>query len=340
MASWATDEVPDRFHSYSHQVCGGGSGVSPQDSNRRAEAESRTRDWPAATRMIRNIKLVALMLILGVGPPGYLEAGEIGRDPSYGYVRIGVTPVFLDSQTAFLEDWRVYLEKRMSRKVRFVQRSNYREIMELLLSGMLEFAWICGYPFVLNRDDVELVSVPLYKGKPLYQSYLIVPDADHHTRTILDLEGKLFAYSDPDSNSGFLVPQSQLRLHGVDPDTFFKKSFFTWAHQKVVEAVAAGVVDAGAVDGYVWDTLRIVKPELTHRTRVVEKSIEYGFPPIVATKHIDDRLFESFQRVLKAMQDDEEGVKLLDRLNLDGFSIQSPSLFDAIERLAEQVPRD
>ena len=72
----------------------------------------------------------------------------------------------------------------------------------------------------------------------------------------------MLAYSDPDSNSGFLVPQYEMLRIGVNPITHFRKTFFTYAHRKVVQAVADGVAQGGAVDGYVWETLALRTPAL------------------------------------------------------------------------------
>jgi phosphonate transport system substrate-binding protein len=253
-------------------------------------------------------------------------------------VRIGVTAVFLDHQTAFLDDWREYLETRLQRPVVFKQRSTYREIMEMLLEEELDYAWICGYPFVLFRQRLRLLAVPIYQGEPLYQSYLIVPETDTDTGSILGLRDKVFAYSDPDSNSGYLVPQFQLHALGEDRNNFFRRSFFTWAHQKVVEAVARGLADGGAVDGYVWDTLAKVNPELTSRTRVVMKSKKFGFPPFVARHGVDNSEFRKMKNVLTSMPNDTTGRALLQRLNLDGFGQGNDQLFDGIAELVEAVP--
>ncbi|MDH3637109.1 MAG: PhnD/SsuA/transferrin family substrate-binding protein, partial [Gammaproteobacteria bacterium] len=214
----------------------------------------------------------------------------------------------------------------------------YQDIMDMLLKEELDFAWICGYPFVRFRQRLRLLAVPIYQGEPLYQSYLIVPETDTDTRSILELRDKVFAYSDPDSNSGYLVPQSQLHASGEDRTNFFRKSFFTWAHQKVVEAVARGVADGGAVDGYVWDTLAKVNPELTARTRVVTKSKKFGFPPFVARHNVNNSEFRRMQDVLTGMPDDAIGRALLGRLNLDGFSQGNDHLFDGIAELAKSVP--
>ncbi|MBI2310931.1 MAG: PhnD/SsuA/transferrin family substrate-binding protein [Betaproteobacteria bacterium] len=252
-------------------------------------------------------------------------------------VRIGLTPVFLDDQTAFLNVWREYLEKRLQRPVVFVQRGSYREITDLLRQEKLDFAWVCGLPMVENPQHMKLLAVPVFKGKPLYQSYLIVPASDQQTRSILDLRGKVFAFSDPDSNSGYLFPSYALFQLKERPSAFFSRSFFTWAHRQVVEAVAAGLAQGGAVDGYVWETLQIYHPELTGKTRVVQKSPEFGHTPFVARWSVPRGDFGAMQRVLVEMSNNAEGTNLLKKLNLDGFTPGELSLFDSIANMAAVV---
>ncbi len=252
-------------------------------------------------------------------------------------LRIGLTPVFLDDQVAFLNVWRSYLERRLRRQVVFVQRGSYREVVNLLNQRLLDFAWLCGYPYVRHRDQMTLLAVPVYRGKPLYQSYLIVPVADTTTRSILDLRGKVFAHSDPDSNSGYLYTQYSLRRLNETPAAFFGKTFFTWAHRKVVEAVAVGLAQGGAVDGYVWDTLSLSHPELTGKTRIAERSPQFGFPPFVARASVAPAEFTAMQAVLVRMRADSDGAALLKRLNLDGFEAGSPALFDAVAEMSRAV---
>jgi phosphonate transport system substrate-binding protein len=247
-------------------------------------------------------------------------------------VTFAITPVILDEQAQFMSIWQDYLQQRLQMPLRFVQRGNYREILGLLLDGQIDFAWLCGYPYVRHRKSLSLVVSPVYQGAPLYQSYLIVESDDRQTRSITDLRGKVFAYSDPDSNSGWLTPQVELKRKGLDATSFFGKPFFTWSHRKVIEAVAAGLAQGGAVDGYIWDTLQQLHPELTARTRVAWRSERFGFPPIVAGPAVPTILKGKMQSELLAMQDKVEGRRLLARLNLDGFARVPDRLYDAIER--------
>lgn len=248
-------------------------------------------------------------------------------------VRFGLSPVFLDDQLSFLNDWRDYLQGRIGRAVRYVQRGSYREIMDLLLEQKLDFAWICGYPYVRHRAQLRLLAVPVFEGRPQYQSYLIVPATDTTTRSILDLRGKVFAYSDPDSNSGFLYPRYALMQLKENPERFFARTFFTWAHRKIVEAVGSNLAQGGAVDSYVWETLRLYHPELTARTRIVEKSPYFGHTPVVARAGVSRTEFDAMQEALLGMSRNAAGQALLRRLNLDAFVAGEEALFDGIARM-------
>lgn len=252
-------------------------------------------------------------------------------------VRIGMTPVFLDDQVGFLAAWRDYLEQAMARPVEFVQRGSYREIVDLLRQDKLHFAWLCGYPYVREQRWMRLLAVPVYQGAPLYRSYLIVPSGDATTATITDLRDRVFAFSDPDSNSGYLYPSYSLSRLQTSPARFFRRTFFTYAHKKVVEAVALQVAHGGAVDGYVWDTLARTHPEMTWRTRVVERSPVFGFPPFVSGPAAGTELHRRMQRTLLAMHEDAAGAEFLRQLNLDGFTAGTPALYAEIQSMLRSM---
>lgn len=247
-------------------------------------------------------------------------------------LRFGTTPVFLDDQLALLATWQAYLGSLLQRPVQFVQRRSYREIGDLLLADALDVAWICGFPYVVLEARLRLIAVPLYQGKPWYRSHLVVPANDTHTRTVVDLRGKVFAYSDPQSNSGYLVPRVELVRAGEAPDRFFRRTFFTFGHRKVVEAVQVGLAQGGAVDGYVWDTLKVQHPEATSGVRVAWQSSLHGFPPIVARRTLPAEEAAQVAAALIAMPESESGRQILQRLNIDGFVPGSPPLFDSIRK--------
>ena len=250
-------------------------------------------------------------------------------------IRFGLTAVVVRENLRFLDRWAYYLSKKMGQPVKFVRRRSYREVMDMLESGSLDFAWICGFPYVQKRDPefIKLISVPVYKGSPLYHSFIIV-HKDSPYQSLDDLKGKTFAFSDPDSNSGYLYPQYLLAEKGTDKEAFFRQTFFTFNHAETIEAVAEEFADGGAVDSYIWEYLKEFRPELANKTRVIKQSPAFGFPPLVARKGVNLQTIWRMERVIKGMNDDPDGRKFLNGLKLDSFGNPRSSLFDNIREMA------
>ena len=248
-------------------------------------------------------------------------------------LRIGMTPAFLHTQHGLLADWRGYMEAKLRRPVEIVQRDSYRETMDLLRLEQLDFAWVCSYPYVYLRNQLRLVAVPLYQSRPYYRAYLIVSAKNRQILSLSQLRGKVFAYADPYSLTGHLVPRYELRKMGEDPEKFFAKTFFTYSHRKLIEAVADGLALGGSVDSYVWDSLSALRPEITQRTHRVSNSPEFGFPPIVARRGVADEDFAAVQEMLLTMNEHLRGYALLKELNLNGFIRGSPSLYEGVAQM-------
>jgi phosphonate transport system substrate-binding protein len=260
--------------------------------------------------------------------PLHVRASTLGPDT----FRFGLTPVCLTSDLELLARLQGYLERALNRPVRLVTRRTYQEITALLISGELDAAWICGFPFVAYQPRLALAAVPIWRGRPLYRSYLITSSGRDAAR-LPDLQGDIHAFSDPDSNSGWLVTAAELATGGSSPDRFFHRTFFTWGHRNVVRAVASGLADSGSVDGYVYEVMRETDPDLIAQTRIVRASEWLPFPPvaIAASAAASDKAMR-LREALTAMTGDAEGRAVLAMLRLDGFRQEDAGLYDPIAR--------
>lgn len=275
----------------------------------------------------RTFLLAAIFASLGFG----------WSNASNAPLQFGLTPVFLTNDLELLTQLRSYLSRKCGTEVQLVQRRTYEEITTLLLSGQLDAAWICGYPFAQYKSELALVAVPEWHGKPLYQSYIIVP-LNREAHSIDDLKGDLHAFSDPNSNSGYLVTTALLAERHQRPESFFRKTIFTYGHRNVVRAVASGLAQSGSVDGYVWEVMAELEPELTSKTKVLQKSEELGFPPVACLrKNSEDQRIVALRNALIEMKDDVEGQGILRLLRLDGFADEPESLFNRIAAMMTLV---
>lgn len=251
-------------------------------------------------------------------------------------LRLGMTPATARNQYALLEEWRVYLTKKLDRPVEFIFRDSYQESLDLMKQKKLDFAWFSAPAYLKNQQQICLLATPLYQGKPYDRAYLIVPSADHDTHSLLDLKDRIFAYVDPASSTGYFEPRDQLRHAQEDPDQFFLKTFFTRDHQKIVAAVSIGLADGGSLSGFAWESLALTRPDITAQTRIVNKSGKLGFPPIIARRSLDKRDFARMQRALLAMSGDATGNKLLKLLNLDGFVVADAKLYRSVSVMMQR----
>ena len=215
-----------------------------------------------------------------------------------------------------------YIGRNMDRPITMVQRKTYGEINWMLGGGQIDLALICAGPYTSGREQFgfKALAVPMVRGGPYYRSYLIV----HRDSPILkleDLRGKVFAFTDPESNSGKLVPTYWLQQIDETPETFFQRTIYSFSHDNAILAVAQSLVDGAAVHSQVWEYLQQRHPEQTQQTRVIMTSRQFGNPPMVASPHLDLATQNHIQTVLLQMHQNAEGRQILSELMIDRFML-------------------
>ena len=215
-------------------------------------------------------------------------------------------------------------------EVRYVR--SYEQLSKILHDNPTALAWTCGAPYVEDsmEDGQQLVAVPLYKNLPTYRSF-IVSRKDDKAKELCDFQSKIFAYSDPRSNSGFVAPAAELKKNGYDINTFFSTKIDTGIHERSIEAIYRGVADVGAIDEYVWDEYTKMHPYIQERLHVIEKIGPFAFTPIVAGRGVNTLTIEKLQKALVEMSADELGQLKAD-FNMDGFVLKEQNFYDSIKK--------
>lgn len=256
-------------------------------------------------------------------------------------LRIAITPVLVEHYLDVNRHWVAYVGEKLGRPTELVQRRSYKEISDLLERGQVDVAFVCGLPYVIDRakfGEELLVAPQVYEEGPVYYSYVIVP-RDSPIERFEQLRGKRYAFSDPLSNSGHLVPKYMLAGMKETPDSFFKLYIFTYSHSANVEAVAVKLVDGASVDSYVYDYLAATNPALTSRTKIIHRSSPHGITPLVIRKGIDPGLKERIRAVFLEMDRDPRGREILKSLMIRRFVVVPDSLFNSIREMRRVVER-
>jgi phosphonate transport system substrate-binding protein len=233
-----------------------------------------------------------------------------------------------------------YIGRKSGRRLEFVQRKTYGEIDALLGKGQIDLAFICSGPYVCGKEKYgfALLAVPEIHGSHFYRSYLIV-NKDSHFQSLEDLKGHTFAFTDPDSNTGKLVPTYWLAEIKERPDTFFSRIIYTYSHDNSIMAVARGLVDGAAVDGLIWEYYQAKTPAFTSKTRIIKKSQPFGIPPLVASKQLAAETKARIQQLLISMHQDPEGKKILAELMIDRFIPPREEWYDTLRQMTQHLDR-
>ncbi|MCA9885307.1 MAG: phosphate/phosphite/phosphonate ABC transporter substrate-binding protein [Anaerolineae bacterium] len=122
----------------------------------------------------------------------------------------------------------------------FVPTSYAATIEAMCASPDNSMGFIPAAGFVIgnNRCGIEVEAAAVRFGWPVYWAqYLVARDSDIYV--LGDLEGKTWAYPDPGSTSGFIVPSVELQAAGIEPGERVEAG----GHNQAVLAVYNGEVD-------------------------------------------------------------------------------------------------
>lgn len=249
-------------------------------------------------------------------------------------LRIGINASVLRQSPQVYLEWQRYLSAHLNRPVEFVQRETHREMIDLVRNRMVEFAWLSHFPYayLASRERARYLVNPVARDRAAaYSAYLIVPAADTVTHSIADLRGRIFAFADPYSFTGFHMARYWLRQIGErDPSHFFRKTFFTYSHHNTVIAVAKGLANGGVVESHALTRAVEREPDLAGQIRIVTRSADFGYPPIVSVPPVSGTDAALMRDTLLAMAHSAEGRRLLDLVGLAGFEVGDPQTYKSV----------
>ena len=145
------------------------------------------------------------------------------------------------------------LEKDLGVKVKYTTATDYRGTIEALKFGKAQLGHLGPKSYVEastnNYANIEpIAQLQLANGSLGYRSCLIV-HADSDIFSPEDTAGKMFAFNDPNSTSGYLVPSAFFMMEmGIDPQKHFAKVIFSGSHEASILAVANKKVEVASTN--------------------------------------------------------------------------------------------
>ncbi|MSO94057.1 MAG: phosphate/phosphite/phosphonate ABC transporter substrate-binding protein [Rhodospirillales bacterium] len=179
----------------------------------------------------------------GTAKPGVLKIGFIPAEDSRAMVR----------QSQDILD---IVAKETGLKVEAFVGSDYNATIEAFRSGHVDVGLLGPFSYVLatTQAPVEAFAVTVIAKtmQPSYRS-IIIAGKDSPISSIETLKGRTFAFVDPGSTSGYMVPSASFVMAGISPEKDFKQVMYSGGHDATIVAVGSGKVDAGAVADRIYE---------------------------------------------------------------------------------------
>ncbi len=206
-----------------------------------------------------------------------------------------------------------YLARRLGQPAE-LSGAAWTERLRLLDEGRVDVAFMCGLPYVQKVDRLELLCAPVmaaprYAGRPVYFTDVIVR-RESPVRSFEDLRGRVWAYNDAGSNSGYVMPRDHLLGLG-ETAGFFGAVVASGSHQRSIRLVLDGEADASGIDSTVLELECARRPELAAGLRVVESIGPCPIPPVVVSARLPASVTERLRALFLAMHEDPEGRVIL-----------------------------
>lgn len=253
-------------------------------------------------------------------------------------ITLGLTGVTLKEDISTIMNFKDYLAKHSNIDLNLKFAKSYSIMESFIINESVDLAYVCGSTYV-NLDKlnkVELIAIPSVKNKTTYSS-LIISKKDKPYTKLIDLKGKTFAMSDPDSNSGSLIPIYEILKKGYNKEDFFEKVIFTYDHGESIQAVLSGFIESASVDSMVYEAYINKNPQVEKELKIVENFDNYPIPPFIIRKDINPKIKTTIQKTLLEMHKNPQGKQILKAMSIDYLVEPKDISYDKIRDIKEFI---
>ncbi|MCF7860997.1 phosphate/phosphite/phosphonate ABC transporter substrate-binding protein [Candidatus Woesearchaeota archaeon] len=165
------------------------------------------------------------------------------RNPTDMLDRFGPTEAYLKDKTGLDITLKFYPTEG--------ELGGYTQVVKEITSGEIGLAYLAPVTIVqahgVNKNVIPFICAQ-NSGSPTYQGDLVVLASSEY-ENLEDLEGKKVTGTSKSSTSGNLFPSALLMDKGIDKETYFDGGMqYLGSHDKAVEAVLAGTMDAAFIN--------------------------------------------------------------------------------------------
>jgi phosphonate transport system substrate-binding protein len=288
---------------------------------------------------VKKLGLLFVILALLISACGTKEENNKDAGKKDGVFTIGVIPAQTEGEMkGALDKLQNILSEKMDREVKITSYPDYNGVVEAMNYEKIDMAYFGPLTYVVAQEEsgAKAIVTQLIKGEPFYYSYLITHKDSKYENIddmIKDVKNVKFAFGDPSSTSGSLIPGIKLKDEGVyqsEAENDFNNVRFTGSHDATALAVQNKQVDVGAIDSAIYDKLVEEGTVDGNQFKVIWKSEKLFQYPWAVAKNTDKETMKQLQDIFLSIKDKE----ILDAFGATGFTKAENKDYESIRKAA------
>jgi phosphonate transport system substrate-binding protein len=266
------------------------------------------------------------------GPDGLAEAGVL---------KVGIIPAE-DGRAVVRQSKEVMdqISAALKMKTEIFVGSDYNATIEALRSNKVDVALMGAFGYVLATTQAPVeafaVTVTAASNSPDYHSIIIARKDEADLTSLDSLKGHTFAFVDPSSTSGSLMPKAAMMDNHIIPESDLKKVIYSGGHDASILAVAEGKVDAASVADRIYAIACAKKATDCDKIKVIWTSPAIPNDPLFYRKAISDDM-------KKKIRDAFYGIKNLtfgEMGTVARFDPTTDTNYDVVRNIAKTLKLD
>lgn len=291
------------------------------------------------------MKILLAFLVLAVSISAFAE-DKLGTKDNP--VKIYFTPsVDANSIATNSDHFLKYMEKETGLFYKSGIPSNYIAVVEAFGSSRADIAVMNSFGYLLanTKFGAEAKLKTLRHGKDYYAGAIYV-NANSGIKTLKDLNGKKFAFTDASSTSGYLFPLKILN----DAKVKLGNQTFAIKHDNVITMIYQGQVDGGAAfysdafDGKIKDARERVMtqfPDVESKVKVLKITDKIPNDPFVFRKGMPADITKKFIDGLTKYLSTKEGKDAFKAIYaVDGIVPATNKDYDDLRKVLKSTNTD
>jgi phosphonate transport system substrate-binding protein len=237
-----------------------------------------------------------------------------------------------------------YIGDKLGTLTEYFDGIPWQERERMFDAEAIHILWICGLPYIHKAESLwsrmELLAVPVpvgerYYGLPIYFSDVVVHRGSRFL-VFSDLRGKVWAFNEPRSHSGYNVVRAHLANLGARTG-FFAYAVESGAHMDSLRMILDRRVDGAAIDSTVLDWAVEKRPEIPRDLRVIGSLGPSPIPPRVISKSVPADLRRIIRAFLLDMHCEPVGMTILRQGRIKRFVASEDRDYDPVRRMARRA---